>query len=94
MGDLPKFCKVWYHLGGIANILSLALVKKNFRITFNSHSDNIFHVHLPDGKIRDFHESNQGFYYSDMQDRSGVIGNVLVNTVSKNKSKFIVKDYS
>ena len=94
MGDLPGFGEVWYHPGGIANILSLALVKKHFRITFDSHSDNISHVHFPDGKFRDFHESNQYLYYSDIQARSGFIENVLVNTVRKNKSKFTVKNYS
>ena len=94
VGDLPGFGEVWYHPEGIANILSLALVKKLFRITYDSHSDNTFHVHLGNSKIRSFHESKQGLYYSDMRTRSGVFENVLVNTVRENKSKFAIKDYS
>ena len=72
VGDLPGFGEVWYHPGGIANILSLALVKKHFRITYDSHSDNTFHVHLGNEKVQSFHESKQGLYYSDMRSRSGV----------------------
>ena len=59
VGDLPGFGEVWYHPNGIANILSLALVKKRFQITYDSHSDNTFHVHLGNKKFEDSMNPNR-----------------------------------
>jgi len=35
-GDLKGYGTVWYHLDGIANILSLNNVKKKYKVTYNS----------------------------------------------------------
>ena len=48
VGDLGNYGEAWYHPNGIANILSLAKVKKKFRLTFDS-SDR--KMHLPYGRM-------------------------------------------
>ena len=68
VGDLPGMGTVWYHEGGIENILSLAKVKNRYRITYDSHNGNNVDVHLNEGKIRRFRESHTGLYYSDMRE--------------------------
>ena len=52
VADWPGFVEVWSHRGGIANILSLAVVKEMFRITYDSAMGtdaNTFVVHKKDG---------------------------------------------
>jgi len=44
-GDLKGYGTVLYHPTGIANILSLKIVKKEFRVTYDSVADNILNVH-------------------------------------------------
>ena len=64
-GDLPGYGTVWYCKDGIANILSLAKVKENHKVTFDSEGGNEFVVHKPGGKSRRFKESSRGLYYMD-----------------------------
>jgi hypothetical protein len=49
MGTIHNFGKVWYNPNSIANILSLAEVRKTRRVTMDSSNDAAFHVHLLDG---------------------------------------------
>jgi hypothetical protein len=48
MGTIPGFGKVWYNEDSIANILSLADVRKAQRVTMDTSDDAAFHVHKPD----------------------------------------------
>ena len=41
-------------------------VCEHYRITFDSHGDNTFFVHKPDGSTRDFRMSPSGLYYHDI----------------------------
>ena len=88
---LPGYGWVWYHPTGIANVLSLARVICHHRVTYDSKLDNAFHVHMAEGRIRIFKQSNKGLYYSDLQ--KSPTGTVLVNTVEYNKSKYSHSDY-
>jgi len=36
IGNFPGYGVVWYHPGGIANILSLGRVKDKYQVTFDS----------------------------------------------------------
>jgi hypothetical protein len=96
IGDLPGYGTVWYHPDGIANILALCLVKKRFRVTFDSQGDDdSFIVHKPDGATRVFKESERGLYYLEVPVRpNGKHGTALVTTVKENKSKYTDRDYS
>ena len=54
VGDLDGYGTVWYHKDGIAKILSLYKVTKNFHVQFDSRSDNQFTVWRDDGTARNF----------------------------------------
>jgi len=88
-GDLKSYGTVWYYPDGIANILSLHNVQKKHKVTYDSTQDKGFIVHKADGTSRVFMPLNKGLFYSDV--KSDV---VLINTVVKNKNKYMVKQYS
>jgi hypothetical protein len=54
IGDLPGYGPVWYHPNGIANIISLARMKDQHHVTFDSENGNRFTIHKKDGSTRDF----------------------------------------
>ena len=69
VADWPVFGEVWFHRGGIANILSLVLVKEMFCITYNSAMGtdaNTFLVHKKDGNQHKFVQFTRGLYYCDV----------------------------
>ena len=53
-GYLPVYGTVWFHLGGIANILSLSKVAEKYRVSYDSTGDNKFLIYLPREEIRSF----------------------------------------
>jgi Reverse transcriptase (RNA-dependent DNA polymerase)/Zinc knuckle len=85
IGDLKGYGTVWFHPDGIANILSLARVKQNYRVTYDSSSGNLFTVYKKDGSKRCFIESPRGLYFLDAAIKTG---NVLVNTVKENAANY------
>jgi hypothetical protein len=89
MGDLEGYGPVWYHPGGIANILSLSRVRQNFRVTFDSEKGNVFKLIRPDGTARSFRESSNGLYFSVMEP----VETTMVTTVEQNKAKYTKADY-
>jgi len=88
-GDLKGYDAVWYYPDGIANILSLHNVQKKHKVTYDSTQDKGFILHKADGSSCVFMPSNKGLFYSDV--KSDI---VLINTVVKNKNKYMVKQYS
>ena len=46
--NLPMEHPAWYHPDVIANILSLALIKDQFRVTYDSESGGVFEIHIPE----------------------------------------------
>jgi hypothetical protein len=60
MGSIKNFGKVWYNPDSMANILSLAEVRKVRRVTMDSDADAALHVHLLDGScIYDSRSTNR-----------------------------------
>jgi hypothetical protein len=51
---LPGYGTVLFDPKGKANILSLSNVKKKYRVTFDSSSDDTFYIHKSDGSTRKF----------------------------------------
>ena len=90
VGDLSGYGTVWYHPDGIANILSLAEVCKQFHVTYDSAQQNEFVVHNPDGTMKRFIQSDRGLFYLN----TSVKGITLITTVDDNKSKYTITDYS
>jgi hypothetical protein len=95
IGDIPNFGTVWYNPASIANILSLAAVRKVCRVTMDTAIAAAFHVHKVDGSLMTFTEYHSGLYFHDTSSLStsnnssaSITNYTLVNTVAKNKSMF------
>ncbi|VEU34053.1 unnamed protein product [Pseudo-nitzschia multistriata] len=86
IGELPGFGKVWYYDGGIANVLSLALVSDRFRVTMDTDCDNALYVHRPGGGARRFKRSKCNLYYCDMAQASGTV--LTITSVEGRQSEF------
>jgi hypothetical protein len=97
MADIPGYYRpVWFHLGGIANILSLINVKAKYHVTYDSRggdSPNEFCVHKENGDQRKLKQSRRGLYYLDTADPEHHTV-LAVSTVECNKSKYADRDYS
>jgi hypothetical protein len=64
-GHLPGYGDVWYDPNGIANILSLARVEKQCRVTYDTDAGGVFVVYKSDGTQRLFRRSKKGLFYCD-----------------------------
>jgi hypothetical protein len=69
IADVPGYYgPVWFHPGGIANILSLVNMIAKYHVTYDSHGGDIpnqFCVHKQDGTQQKFQQSKRGLYYLD-----------------------------
>jgi hypothetical protein len=96
MADVPGYYHpVWFHPGGIANILSLINMIAKYHVTYdtcNGNNPNTFCVHKEDGELRMFKQSRRGLYYFDTTNSTNHV--VLVSTVTDKKSKYTKRDYS
>jgi hypothetical protein len=97
MANVPGYYRpVWFHPGGIVNILSLVNMIAKYHVTYDSRageSPNQFCVHKEDGQQRKFKQSKRGLFYLDtvqMEDHAVL----AVSTVENNKSNYTVRDYS
>ena len=91
VGDLPGYGTVWWHRGGIANILSFAKVVDRYEVEFGKHTNYRFKVTKANGEVRYFIRSERGLYYLDA---GGSDAAALINTVAENKSKYSTRDYN
>lgn len=91
--DLGGYGQVWFHLDGIANILSLSRVKQTHHVTFDSNHSNNFWVTKLGELCRIFHKLEGGLYYMDA-DNQLEQSTLLVSTIDTNKSNFSKPDYS
>ena len=76
---------VWFHPGYITNVLSLTLLKRKYRITYDSELDGAFIVHRPGRKNLKFTQHPGGLHLWHPHSKREV---VLVNTVSQNLKRF------
>jgi hypothetical protein len=98
MADVPGYYyqPVWFHPGGIANILSLVNMIAKYHVTYDSHggdSPNQFCVHKHDGTQRKFQQSKRGLYYLDTAATENHTV-LTANTVESNKSNYTEREYS
>jgi hypothetical protein len=97
MADVPGYYfPVWFHPGGITNILSLVNMIAKYHVTYDScnrDSPNQLCVHKEDGQQRKFKESKWVLFYLDMAqiEEHAVLA---VSTIENNKSNYAVRDYS
>ena len=86
VGDLPGFGTVWYNPASIANILSLAAVRKICRITMDTEHEPAIIVHKRNGGTMKFTESDTGLYYYDAKANNTPVANyTLLHSVEENK---------
>ena len=86
---------VWYNPHSLANILSLALVTEQYRVTLDTGVDNAFIVHISDQHNIKFERHTSGLYFFDTSNidlRKLKQAFIFLNTVSNNKSKYGKRD--
>ena len=89
-GTLPGHGIVWYHPQISINILSMAKLKQQYHITYDSGNENAFIVREHDSmQVKYiFHESYDGLYYHDMS----CTQQIYITTVTENKQKYSQSD--
>ena len=89
-GNLPGHGLVWYHPHVSVNILSMAKLKQQYHITYDSDKENAFIVREPNTTHIKyiFKESHDGLYYHDLNN----IQQVCITTVTENKQKYSQSD--
>ncbi len=65
VGDVKNFGTVWYNPSSLANILSLAEVRKMCRIIMDTNVEAALIVHHTNGTMMKFQEFSSGLYYHD-----------------------------
>jgi hypothetical protein len=65
-GTVKNFGDVWCNPDSLANILSMAAVRKICRITMDTSVEAAMNVHRTDGSIMKFREFKSGLYYYDV----------------------------
>jgi hypothetical protein len=78
VATLQNYGTIWFNKDGIANILSMLMVKKKFPVKYDSAKGDHFIVTKPDKDVI-FVGSPSGLYFYDTTNRAVV----LVNTVKK-----------
>jgi hypothetical protein len=91
VGDLPGFGQVWYNEKSLANILSLAEVRKICRVTMDTSEAAELVVYKHNGDKLRFIESGNGLYYYDTAQskaRNTSSDYSFVSSVVENKTKY------
>jgi hypothetical protein len=96
IGDISNFRTVWFNPRSIANILSLAAVRKICRITMDTTVELAYLVYRKDGSIMKFKEFYSSLYYQitslpDVTDRCRVESSNFLNLVAENKKIFTMR---
>ena len=82
-------CTIWYNPESIANILSLAEIRRLCRITMDSSESPSISVHRPDGSTLSFHEHPSGLYvHSPHPSSLPTATYTFLSTVAANKKQF------
>ena len=93
VGDFPNLGEVWYNSESMANILSLAEVRKVCRVTMDSSSEPAMIVHRLDGSMMKFVEHASGLYiYKCNTTNAPVAGYTMVSTVAEQKKLFTKRE--
>ena len=94
IGTVENFGDVWYNPKLLANILSMAAVRKVCRITMDTSVKLSMNLHHTNSSIMKFLEYSSGLYYFDASQNSPntsssiVEAYIFLNTVAGNKERF------
>jgi hypothetical protein len=89
VATLRNYGTEWFNEDGIANILSMSLVRKKFPVRNDSVAGDQFIVSKPDKDVI-FSASRSGLYYHNTKNCAVV----LVNTVKQNKEGFTEREFN
>jgi len=93
LGDFPNLGEVWYNSKSIANILSLADVRRVCRVTMDSSREPALHVHRLDGTVMKFIKHESGLYvYAPPVSHSGPTDYTMLSTVAEQKKLFSCRE--
>ena len=87
LGDFPE--PVWYIPHGVANIMSLFIVKKYYRVRYDSMKQDAMLVTKPDGTTMSFRPTEKGLYALEDQ----LSGWTHVSTVADRKQEYTKREY-
>jgi hypothetical protein len=94
VGHVNNFGDVWFNTNSLANILSMAEVRKVCRITMDTSIEASMNMHRKDGTIMKFKEYQTGLYYFDTgKPRLSNVTSpgqdyLFLNTVAENKRTY------
>ena len=88
VGDFANLGEVWFNDASIANILSLADVRKVCRVTMDSLKAPTIDVHRLDGTVMSFEEHPSGLYVFKSGTNYPVTAYTMISTVAKQKKLF------
>jgi hypothetical protein len=99
-GTVKNFGDVWFNTDSLANILSMAAVRKVCCITMDTSVEAAMIVHRKDGSIMKFKEYKSGLYYYDAGKHKAVASNtrdknedyIFLITVAGNKESFTQRE--
>jgi hypothetical protein len=89
VATLNNYGTVWFNKDGIANILSMSLIKKKFPVRYDSTVGDQFFVSKPDKDVI-FAASSSGLYYHNTANRAVM----LVTTVKEKKEGFTDREFT
>ena len=95
IGEFPNLGDVWFNQASIANILSLAEVRKVCRVTMDTLAEPTMVIHRLDGSEMRFTEHACGLYVYDSSANTSsdaVSAYTLVSTVAEQKALFTRRD--
>jgi hypothetical protein len=96
-GNYPH--PVWYNAKGVANILSLANVTKNYRVTLDSALSSSISIHRSDNTQIQFEPSGNGLYKHELPSDTSAVSTMwsmltdTIPTVSNNAAKYSKRAY-
>ena len=61
-GDIPGWFTAYYNPNSLMNMFSFQDVRKRFRVTMDTGEENAIIVHLDEGKVVKFLETDNGLY--------------------------------
>ena len=91
-----KFGKVWYNKDSVANIFRFAEMRKLYRVTYNSETEDAFIVHTPERQVR-FKPLKNGLIslHPKKETHNQTTGGrfQLVNALQDNKKSFTPRQF-
>ena len=90
----PSF-SIWYHPDSVANIVSLAEMVRERRVTMDSDVENALVLHAHHGRLLRFEACGSGLYTHDLNNKDHCVKLILTltQTVAQLESQFTKREF-